>query len=231
MEGWIKLHRKTLDHWIFSNPNYLRAWITILFTVNYEKKKVLINGHLYDCNRGQSVLSLESWVDKFGVSKKAGSWTFQKVRTFFDLLENDLMITRENLTKTTRLTICNYDKYQDQQQTDNNQTTTKEQTDNTQTTTTKEVKKIRSKEVKNKSEKKKFSPPSLLEVETYCLERKNSVDPETWHAFYKSKGWMVGRNPMKDWQAAVRTWEKESSTGQKRNNTHSHIKVNHDSSY
>jgi hypothetical protein len=104
MEGWIKLHRKIIEHWIFSNPHYFRAWVIMLFTVNYEPKKVLISGHLIDCDRGQSLLSLESWVDLFGVSKKNGAWTFQKVRTFFDLLEQDGMITKENMIKTTRVT-------------------------------------------------------------------------------------------------------------------------------
>ena len=151
MEGWIKLHRKTIEHWIFTNPNYFRAWVIMLFTVNYEPKKILINGLLIDCDRGQSLLSLESWVDLFGVSKKNGSWTFQKVRTFFDLLEQDGMITKENMIKTTRITICNYATYQDIQQPNNNQVTTKQQLDNNQITTTKESKEIKKdKNIKNK---------------------------------------------------------------------------------
>lgn len=52
-----------------------------------------------------------------------------------------------------------------------------------------------------------FDPPSLEEVKTYCLERKRGVDPERWWNFYQAKGWMVGKNKMKDWKAAVRTWE------------------------
>lgn len=54
---------------------------------------------------------------------------------------------------------------------------------------------------------KKFVPPSIDEVIKYCQERKNSVDPHKWHNHYTSNGWKVGKNPMKDWQAAVRTWE------------------------
>lgn len=53
-----------------------------------------------------------------------------------------------------------------------------------------------------------FTPPTLEEVAAYCLERNNQVDPEAWMAHYESNGWKVGRNPMKNWQAAVRTWEK-----------------------
>jgi len=54
-----------------------------------------------------------------------------------------------------------------------------------------------------------FRPPSLDEVRDYCLERHNGIDPEQWYDFYASKGWMIGKNKMKDWKAAVRTWEKK----------------------
>lgn len=57
----------------------------------------------------------------------------------------------------------------------------------------------------------RFTPPSLDEVRAYCQERGNTVDPEKWHDFYASKGWMVGKNKMRDWKAAVRTWEKEDA--------------------
>ena len=53
-----------------------------------------------------------------------------------------------------------------------------------------------------------FSPPSVDEVRAYCTERSNNVDPETFVDFYESKGWMVGKNKMKDWKAAVRNWER-----------------------
>ncbi|MDP4271760.1 MAG: hypothetical protein Q8909_16815, partial [Bacteroidota bacterium] len=55
-----------------------------------------------------------------------------------------------------------------------------------------------------------FSPPSIDEVKAYCKERKNNVDAERFFNFYSSKGWMIGKNKMKDWFAAVRTWEKET---------------------
>jgi len=53
-----------------------------------------------------------------------------------------------------------------------------------------------------------FVKPTLVEVEVYCQERNNSVDPSAWMDHYESNGWKVGRNPMKSWKAAVRTWEK-----------------------
>ncbi len=64
------------------------------------------------------------------------------------------------------------------------------------------------KEKKVPSKKRKsFVPPSLEEVQEYCKERKNNVDVWRWYNFYQAKGWLIGRNKMKDWKAAVRTWE------------------------
>ena len=54
----------------------------------------------------------------------------------------------------------------------------------------------------------KFQKPSLDEIRVYCQERGNQVDPEQFFNFYESKGWIIGKSPMKDWRAAVRTWEK-----------------------
>ena len=62
-------------------------------------------------------------------------------------------------------------------------------------------------EENRKEEIRRFAPPTILEVKTYCQERNNDVDPDKWHNFYSAKGWMVGKNKMKDWRAAVRTWE------------------------
>lgn len=53
-----------------------------------------------------------------------------------------------------------------------------------------------------------FTPPTLEEVAAYCQERNNGVDPQKWYDFYAAKGWMIGKNKMKDWKAAVRTWER-----------------------
>jgi hypothetical protein len=58
--------------------------------------------------------------------------------------------------------------------------------------------------------RKRFVPPTLEEVRSYCQERKNNVNPEKFIDHYTSNGWMVGRNKMKDWKAAVRTWERNS---------------------
>ena len=77
------------------------------------------------------------------------------------------------------------------------------------------------KEKESKEKVNNFIPPTLTEVKKFCIERKNNVDPEKFIDFYSSKGWMVGKNKMKDWEACVRTWEKkdkEASYGSDRFN-------------
>tara|TARA_R100000654_G_scaffold72369_2_gene104181 strand:- start:12 stop:641 length:630 start_codon:yes stop_codon:yes gene_type:complete len=54
---------------------------------------------------------------------------------------------------------------------------------------------------------KYFNKPKIIEIENYCLERNNNIDAYSFFNYYESKGWMIGKNKMKDWKAAVRTWE------------------------
>lgn len=55
---------------------------------------------------------------------------------------------------------------------------------------------------------KNFVPPTAEEVAAYCRERQNDVCPESFVDFYESKGWLIGKTKMRDWKAAVRTWER-----------------------
>ena len=57
------------------------------------------------------------------------------------------------------------------------------------------------------SGRKKFTIPTPEEVQAYCDERKNGILGQQFCDFYSSKGWKIGKEPMKDWKAAVRTWE------------------------
>lgn len=71
------------------------------------------------------------------------------------------------------------------------------------------LKKDISNEISKKSTRqKKFVPPTVEKVAAYCLERKNKVDAAYFVDHYTSNGWKVGKQNMKDWKAAVRTWEK-----------------------
>ena len=63
-----------------------------------------------------------------------------------------------------------------------------------------------------KRKSKTFQPPSMEEVKEYCKERGSKINADQWYDFYTAKGWMIGKNKMKDWKAAVRTWENNQST-------------------
>lgn len=103
--GWISIYRKIRNHWIWQDPVKLKWWIDILLAVNHEDQKVNIGMRLIECKRGQTVMSLRNWADRWKVSKDT-------TRNFFELLKKGKMITTENLINTTRITVCNYDIYQ-----------------------------------------------------------------------------------------------------------------------
>lgn len=65
---------------------------------------------------------------------------------------------------------------------------------------------------------KRFTPPTVEEVKAYCAERKNNIDAQRFVDYYSSNGWMVGKNKMKDWRAAVRNWERNSTNSSKSGN-------------
>ena len=58
------------------------------------------------------------------------------------------------------------------------------------------------------TKRKRFEKPTLSEIKAYCIERGNKVDAQHFFDYYESNGWKVGKNSMKNWQAAIRTWER-----------------------
>lgn len=117
-KGWIKIHRSIMDHWLIHNPEYFTAWIIILMEVNHKESSSLLGNNVVSCKRGQSLNSLDTWAGKF-----PGPWDKSKVRRFFKVLKDSAMIDTEGLSKTTRLTVCNYDTYQDCDHTNDTQVT------------------------------------------------------------------------------------------------------------
>ena len=63
--------------------------------------------------------------------------------------------------------------------------------------------------INNNAPRSRFSKPTIEEVQAYCAERNNGVDAQRFYDYYESNGWKVGRNPMKDFKAAIRTWERK----------------------
>jgi hypothetical protein len=108
MEGWISLHRKLQYNWMWTEKREFskaEAWIDILLQVNHKDGQVIIKNKLYEVKRGDSLNSLETWAKRW-------RWTRNRVKRFLELLKNDGMIRFECDSKTTHLTVCNYDSYQ-----------------------------------------------------------------------------------------------------------------------
>lgn len=80
-------------------------------------------------------------------------------------------------------------------------------------------------EYKDKSTRSRFAPPTLEEVQAYCTERNNNIDAQRFIDYYTSNGWKVGKNPMKDWKATVRNWERTSKTDQPKEQSSGNIFV------
>jgi uncharacterized phage protein (TIGR02220 family) len=125
MSGWIKLHREINSHWIWSNSDYFKWWIDILLEVNHTPAKVLIKGKVYNCGRGEKLYSLDTWASRWGTNKS-------KVKRFLEMLQKDEMICVKNETQTTRVTICKYDDYQENENKSETQTKRKRNANETQ---------------------------------------------------------------------------------------------------
>jgi DNA-binding transcriptional regulator YhcF (GntR family) len=102
--GFIFLHRSIRQHWIWKDAKKLKWWLDILMECNHADQKVSIGFELIECKRGQSLNSQLTWAKQWRVDVST-------VRRFLKLLENDAMICSENVQKTTRITVCNYDSY------------------------------------------------------------------------------------------------------------------------
>lgn len=202
MSGWICLHRKLKAHWIYQESEALKLWITLLMDANHQAKTTMFNGSLITIGRGQMIAGRLSLSGQTGVSER-------RVRRYLDLFEKEGLIVRQKSNKFSLITITKYAEYQDRVQ----QESSKRPTTDPATDPATDPHLNNDNNVNNVNKKKRgFSPPSLQEVADYCLERKNSVDPQTFIDFYSSKGWMVGKTKMKDWKASVRTWEKRNDT-------------------
>ena len=138
----------------------------------------------------------------------------------FDFIANDIDRTEEKYNTTCETNRQNGmkggrpKKQPEPEETDKNPTKPTE-TDKNPTKPYKEKEKEKEKE-KDKDKEKcfgRFTPPTLEQVTEYCQERKNGVNPVKWYNYYLSNGWKVGKNPMKDWKAAVRTWEEGNKGG------------------
>jgi DNA-binding transcriptional MerR regulator len=193
MSGWIKIHRKFLEWEWFNKSEAVHLFMYMLLKANHKDGK----WQGIEVKRGQFISSLGNISNATGIS-------IQTIRTILKKLEKTNEIEVKSTSQFTIVTISKYECYQEQNDDTNKPLTNNQQATNKQLTTNKN----------DKKERMLFIVPSLQEVSAYCQERNNNVDSQKFFDFYESKGWMVGKNKMKDWKAAVRTWEDKSKSNQ-----------------
>lgn len=207
-EGFIKLYRKMLEWGWYDDGPTKDVFIHLLLIASYEDK--FYRG--VPLERGQVVTTVKEMEVKLGL-------TTRQIRTALNKLISTNEVTKKATSKFTVYTINNYADYQVCDKQNDKRATNERQTSDKPSNT----KKVRSKEIKNISPynppqgdgttaRPRFTPPSLSEVSAYCRERQNMVDPQRFIDYYTANGWKVGKNSMKDWKAAVRTWESKQKS-------------------
>lgn len=208
LQGWIPVYRQIQENWMWKEKPFSKgqAWIDLIMLANYEDKKMPYKGEVITCERGTVNLSISFLADRWG-------WSRKKTKTFLNLLESDGMVTTKATTHRTVITIENYAIYNDVPTAkDTTEVSTNAQQGyqqgNSKGNTTNNINNINN---INNNNIGRFTPPNVEEVAAYCQERGNSISPEAFMDYYSSKGWMVGKNKMKDWKAAVRNWERRQN--------------------
>lgn len=106
MAGWIKISREIASHWLWQDAERLKWWLDLLFLAAWEDKQVLHDSHLFVLRRGQIIASISFLSERWGKSHPT-------IIKFLRLLEGEGMIKRSTIYRQTSiLTICNYEKYQ-----------------------------------------------------------------------------------------------------------------------
>jgi hypothetical protein len=182
MSGWIKLHRQILEWEWYSDNNCFRLFLHLLLKANHKEKR--FKG--IELKVGSIVTSRDLLARETGLSS-------QQIRTALTKLISTNEITSVTSSQGTIIQIVSYEKYQ----VPTNEITNEQPTSNQQSTTNNNVK-----------NEKKFIIPTFNDVLEYCMQNNLDVDGVKFINFYESKGWMVGKNKMKDWKAAIRTWVK-----------------------
>lgn len=196
---YIKLSRSLMEWEWYGNINTCRLFIHMLLKANWKDGK--FEGKVIP--RGSFVSSLPKLAEETAL-------TIREVRTAISHLKTTGEVTCKSHSKYTVFTVKNYGLYQTSDTQNDIQATGKRHSNDILTTTIEEKKEGKNiKKDNDKSlSKKSFHPPSVDDVREYCLERGNGIDAQAFVDFYESKGWMVGNNRMKDWKAAIRTWER-----------------------
>ena len=197
---YIKLFRKMINWEWYTDINTKVLFLHLLLKANWKDG----NWQGIKYKRGQLIASIDTLATETGL-------TYEQTRTAIKHLKSTGEITYTKIAKGGLFTIVEYGRFQDVPTRITHVSHEKPQIEPTQNPHDSQQYKNNKEDKEVKKESSRFAPPSLEDVRAYCSERNNSVDPQRFIDFYESKGWMVGKNKMKDWKAAIRTWEQRDN--------------------
>ena len=198
-KGYVRFFRSFIEWEWFTDINVCHLFQYCILRANHSDTE----WRGIEIKRGSFITSLENLAISTGLS-------IQQIRTAIKKLKITNEITYKTTSQYSIISVNNYDLYQNDNMQNNNQITNNQQTNNKQSTTDNNEIIMNNNEIimnNNKEKNKKFIIPSVQQIEEYCTERKNNVNAHQFYDYYSSRGWFVGKNRMKDWKAAVRTWE------------------------
>lgn len=203
--GWIKLLRATVsDPLLNKDPEHLALWVHLLCSAAYEPTPALLGGKSIILQPGQLTTGRKQLAVNSGISES-------KVERTLKAFENAQLIEQQKTNKNRLISILSWyesqpSEQQNERPVNNKRTTTEQRADILE-----EIKNGRREERTAAPPHTRFVPPSLEEVQAYCAERKNTIDAERFFDYYTANGWVQGKGkPLRDWRAAVRTWERQT---------------------
>lgn len=222
---YIRLFRKFTKWEWYDDANTMRVFLHCLLNANYSDKKwrgILIR-------RGSFLTSYPKLAQDLKLSK-------MQIRTALNKLQLTHEITLKTTSQYSIITIKNWSDYQKNNTQDNTKITDEQHTDNTRVTPTNKDNK-ENKDIYNynplikdnydisysddflqkspsqdsvQKKTKVFVKPTIEEIKQFCTENNKNVDAESFYNFYESKNWMIGKNKMQKWKAAVCTWDRKN---------------------
>jgi hypothetical protein len=243
--GYVKIWRRLLGSPIMKHDGLCRLWVYCLLQAAWKDTKTLLPGTTapFELRRGQFLTSRTSLHQDLYKDADLREGPIPSSSTVWRWLMSLVQMECINIetvgNRCSKVTVCNYTSYQDCSETGAPQVPRtcpagepqvprrcpaapksflieneeieegKEGKNDTQLSV----------EVAPSKSPKRFVKPSLDDVTAYVSERGNRIDPEAFCAYYEANGWRVGKNPMKDWKAAVRHWESNERSRQPKKTT------------
>ena len=197
--GYIKMHRSLMDKGYYLKSEYVHLWLHLIYKATYTKREFMFNDKIEVLQPGQFITSRNKLSIETGIEES-------KIERILNVFKTEQQIEQQSRNKFRIISILNWNEYQNLEQQNelemNSKRTASEQQVNTN-----------NKDKKEKKERinREFIVPSIEEIRNYCIERKNSINPNYFFDYQVARDWKLkGGQKIKDWQAVIRTWERNS---------------------